>query len=80
MTITAQSIDFCIDILSAQVAEKIAIEKCIPLKDAVKQFMSTKTHTLLIDKESLLYLESVEYILDMLNAEETGSWDEWLEV
>jgi hypothetical protein len=33
-----------------------------------------------MDKESLLYLESVEYILDMLNAEETGSWDEWLEV
>ena len=80
MAVAAQSIDFCIDILSAQVAEAIAKEKNIPLTDAVKQFMSTKTHSLLMDKESLLYLESVEYVLDMLKAEEAGNWDEWLEV
>ena len=80
MTTTALSIDFCIDILSAQIAETIAKEKNIPLKDAVKRFMSSKTHSLLMDKESFLYLESVEYVLDMLKAEESGNWDEWLEV
>jgi len=80
MAAAAQSINFCIDILSAQVAEAIANEKGISLKDAVKRFMSTKTHSLLMDKESLLYLESVEYVLDMIKAEEDGNWDEWLEV
>jgi hypothetical protein len=80
MVATKQSIDFCLDILSAQIAEMISKEKGISLKDAIKQFMSTKTHALLMDKESFLYLESVEYVLDMLKAEEDGNWDEWLEV
>ena len=80
MATTAQSIDFCIDVLSAQIAEAIAKKNGIPQKDAVKQFMSTKTYSLLIDKESLLYLESVEYVLDMLESEEAGNWDKWLEV
>ena len=33
-----------------------------------------------MDKESFLYLESPEYVLDMLKAEDEGNWDEWLEV
>ena len=80
MAAAAQSIDFCIDILSAQVAEVIAKEKDLPLTDAVKRFMATKTYALLMDTESLLYLESVAYVLDMLKAEEAGNWDVWLEV
>jgi len=48
--------------------------------EAVRQFMATKTYSLLFDKESYLYLESYEYVLDMLQSEEKGNWDEWLEV
>jgi hypothetical protein len=80
MTVSAQSIDFCINIISTQVAEAISIDKSISLKEAVKLFISSKTHALLMDNESFLYLENTKYVLDMLRAEENGNWDEWLEI
>ena len=80
MSVASQSIDFCIDILATQVTEEIAKESGISEKEAIRRFIDTRTYNLLVDKESRLYLESFEYVMDMLKAEENGNWDEWLEV
>ena len=80
MQVNNNSVEFCIDILATRVADEIAKQKNISAKEAIRGFMATKTYGLLIDKESRLYLESVEYIVDMLAAEESGNWSQWLEV
>jgi len=80
MQLNSNSVEFCIDILASRVAEEIARQKGIITKDAIRLFMATKTYTLLLDRESLLYLESFEYVMDMLAAEESGNWLRWLEV
>ena len=80
MQVNNNSIEFCIDVLTARIAEEISKQKNISIKEAIRLFMATKTYALLIDKESYLYLESFEYIMDMLEAEESGNWSEWLEV
>ena len=48
--------------------------------DALRRFMSTETYELLLDPESYLHLESAEYVLDMVDAEESGDIDRWMEV
>jgi len=80
MQINNNSIEFCIDMLTTRSAEELSKQKNIPAKEAIRIFMNTKTYALLIDKESYLHLESFEYIMDMLAAEESGNWSEWLEV
>jgi hypothetical protein len=42
--------------------------------------MATKTYDLLIESGSYLYLESAEYVLDMLDAELSGDWERWMEI
>jgi hypothetical protein len=80
MKITNEYIDYVTDIMATQITEKIAAEKSIPIIDALKYLMCSKTYKLFLDKESLLYTESVEYILDMLNAEELNDIPRLLEV
>jgi hypothetical protein len=73
-------IHLCIDALAADVADKLSQEACITITDALQEFMKTKTYALLFDENSLLYLESAEYIFDMLQAEQRGDWKHWTEV
>lgn len=80
MQVNNDAIEFCTDILAARLAEEIAKQKDVSLTKAVQLLMATKTYSLLIDKESYLYLESFEYIMDMLAAEESKDWSRWLEV
>jgi len=72
-------INLCIDALAADVADKLAQESCITITEALQEFMKTKTYALLLDEHSLLYLESAEYIFDMLQAEQRGDWERWRE-
>jgi len=72
-------INLCIDALAADVADKFAQESCITITEALQEFMKTKTYALLFDEHSLLYLESAEYIFDMLQAEQRGDWEHWRE-
>ena len=74
-----QKIQLCIDALTADVADKLAQESCITITAALQEFMRTKTYALLFDEPSLLYLESAEYIFDMLQAEQCGDWERWKE-
>ena len=73
-------IHLCIDALAADVADKFAQESHITITEALQAFMQTKTYSLLLDEKSLLYLESAEYIYDMLQAEQRGDWEHWTEV
>ena len=74
-----QKIQLCIDALTANVADKFAQESDIAITAALQEFMKTKTYALLFDENSLLYLETAEYIFDMLQAEKRGDWEHWKE-
>ena len=69
----------CIDALAADVADAIAREKNIGVTDALREFMQTKTYAVLFDAESLLYLETAEYVYDMYQSERSGDWERWRE-
>jgi hypothetical protein len=80
MTLSIEIIRYSIDTLTAEVVERYAKNNDISLTDALKLFMKTKTFDLLRDSESFLYLESVEYVYDMLEAEFEEDIERWLEV
>jgi len=80
MILSNETIRYSIDTLAAEVVEKYAINNDMNLTDALKLFMKTKTFDLLCDPESFLYLESVEYVYDMLEAELEEDMERWLEV
>ena len=73
-------IDVCIESIAAQVADAYADNQKIPVTDAMRMFMTTKTYELLTNPKSYLYLESAAYVEDMLNAELSGDWESWMEV
>jgi hypothetical protein len=80
MKITEQTVQFCIDTLAAEVASGYAEKYGISATEVLRSIMDTKTYDLLMDEKSFLYLESTEYVLDMLDAEAAGDWDRWQEV
>jgi hypothetical protein len=72
-------INLCIDALTADAADMLAKDTNITTTAALQEFMKTKTYELLFNEDSLLYLESAEYVYDMLQAEQRGDWDYWRE-
>ncbi len=74
-----EKIQLCIDALAADVADMLARESGIDITAALQELMETKTYALLFDQHSLLYLESAEYVFDMLEAEQRGDWERWRE-
>jgi hypothetical protein len=77
---TQENIQFAIDTLTTEVAQKYALDNKITGTEAVRFFLKTETCKLLANAESFLYLENVEYVLDMLDAELCGDMGRWLEV
>lgn len=80
MKLNEKSIQFCIDTVTARVAEMIAKNKGMDHTEALRFFMGTKTFELLAEPKSYLFLESAEYTLDMLDAELTGDTERWLSI
>ncbi|MDR1663687.1 MAG: hypothetical protein LBR83_02025 [Clostridiales bacterium] len=80
MNIAEQKAEFMINLLTAKIAEVLAVQNGKTVTDSLRDFLATKTSSLLFRPQSYLYLESPEYILDMLDAEYTGDIDRWLEV
>jgi hypothetical protein len=80
MNTNEQKADFMIDMLTAKIADLLAAESGKSVTDSMREFMTTKTFALLFRPQSYLYLESPEYILDMLNAERSGDVERFLEV
>jgi len=75
-----QLIHLCIDSVAADIADIIYKEKGGTITEALQTFMRTKTYELLYNERSMLYLESTEYVYDMLQAEQRGDWESWLEI
>ena len=80
MKVTDGAIDLTIDIVATRLAEIISEKENIEHNEAVKKLMSTKTYKLLLNRETKLYLESVEHILDIIDAEEKNDIKRLLEV
>jgi hypothetical protein len=73
-------VEVCIESIAAQVVDSYAEKQNIPVTDAMRLFMATKTYELLANPKSYLYLEAAPYVEDMLNAELFGDWESWMEV
>ncbi|GHU78458.1 hypothetical protein AGMMS49992_29120 [Clostridia bacterium] len=72
-------VQLCIDALTADVSDMLAQERGTTPTEALQIFMQTKTYALLYDEQSLLYLESAQYVYDMLKDEHAGNWQRWKE-
>jgi hypothetical protein len=68
-----------IDLHITKLVDTLAVNKGKSATDCLREFMTTKTYDLLCNPESYLCLESPAYIMDMLEAELSGNWGEWLE-
>jgi hypothetical protein len=75
-----QAMEFVADMTAAEVARRYAGQKGISTTEGIREFMTTKTYELLMNPNSYLSLESVEYVIDLLDAELRGDNERWLEV
>jgi hypothetical protein len=80
MKMNEQSAIFIIDVCCTNVVNRLAEESGKKTTDVLRDFMKTKTCRLLFNPDSYLYLESPEYVLDMIDAEQQGDWKRWAEV
>ncbi|GHT02895.1 hypothetical protein AGMMS50276_32960 [Synergistales bacterium] len=74
------AVDFIADMTAAEVARRYAEQKGVSTTDGVREFMATKTYALLVNPKSYLAFESVEYVLDMLEAELSGDRERWFKI
>jgi hypothetical protein len=79
MNTTERRAEFMINLATAKVSELLATTSGKTITDSMRDFMTTKTYSLLFNPNSYLYLESPEYIIDMLDAEYAGDMERWLE-
>jgi hypothetical protein len=80
MKLTDDAMLHLADILAARVVEQYAAEHKLSNNEAAHYFMGTKTYRLLFEPQSYLALESAEYILDMLDAEEKNDKERWMTI
>lgn len=80
MTINENSAVFITDLAITNVVDELSRRNGKTPTETLRELMKTKTYMLLFNPESYLYLESPTYILDMIDAEQQGDWDRWLEV
>jgi hypothetical protein len=80
MNVNEQSTRFTIDVIAAKVAEVLSRETGKTSTETLRDFMLTKTYQLLLNPKSFLFLESLAYITEMIEAEQSGDWETWLEV
>jgi len=80
LTVNEQSIEFIINLLTTNVVDALAAKSGKSATETLREFMKSRTYSLLIDPESYLFFESPMYVLDMIDAEECGDWERWLEI
>jgi len=73
-------VEICIESIAAQVVDHHAEQQSIPVTDAMRLFLTTKTYELLTNPKSFLFLEAAPYVEDMMHAELSGDWESWMEV
>ena len=62
------------------IVKKLMEEPKISAEEALNNFMATHTYTLLRSKNSKLWLESPEYVYDMLQSELNNDIERWLKI
>jgi DNA-directed RNA polymerase specialized sigma subunit len=80
MSLSQEKIDLAKKITITYVTDYLACELNIESEEALRQFAQTKTYALLQSNKSFLYTESNEYVIDMLQSEMDGNWEEWLKI
>jgi hypothetical protein len=75
-----EELEFAGETALVLVIEQVAFQRNITPEAALHWFSKTKTFDLLHEDKSSLRYESIPYILDMLNSELTGDWDNWGEL
>ena len=80
MTIHENPTVFITDLLVTNVVDALAKKTGKTVTATLREVMESKTYALLLNPESYLYLESPTYVLDMIDAEQSGDWNRWLEV
>jgi hypothetical protein len=77
MALTKAMASLCKELVTTQVVDGYARNHNMKTTDVLRYFMGTKTYLLLQNTASYLCLENAPYILDMLEAEESGDWARW---
>ena len=80
MSIEPGKAQYCADIVATVAVSKYAKEKGLPTTEALRIIMGTRTYNVLQIPESRLCFESAASLLDLIDAEERGDWDEWAKV
>jgi high-affinity K+ transport system ATPase subunit B len=80
MNIEDNQVNFIKKVLTANVAEELAEISGKTATTALRDFMATKTFNVLMKPDTVLYRESPAYVVDMVEAEQSGDWERWLEV
>lgn len=80
MTLNEQSIIFVTDLIVTNIVDELAQKSGKSATETLRELMKSKTYALLMNPEAYLFLESPAYILDMIDAEQSGDWDRWLVV
>jgi len=75
MNVESKSVVQHQDILATRVAHMIARQENITPTAAIRKLMGTETYGLLLDPESYLHFESMEYIFYLYEAEQRGDWE-----
>jgi hypothetical protein len=80
VTLNEQSIIFVTDLIVTNIVDELAQKSGKSATETLRELMKSKTYALLMNPEAYLFLESPAYILDMIDAEQSGDWDRWLVV
>lgn len=73
------NINKSIQAISIYLVHRICKEENCSEETALKKLLKTMTYELLQDKNSKLYAESPEYVWSMLQDEEDGDLESWVE-
>ena len=80
MKITTERIELSRTAITTFIVKKIVEAYKTSTEEALSQFMTTRTYALLQSEDSKLYLESPEYVLDMLYSELNNDLENWLKL
>ena len=80
MSMTQEKIELTKKLTVTTVVDVLAHEQSISSEEALRRFLKTKTYALLMSDKSMLYTESTEYVLDMLQSEINGDWEAWQKI
>ena len=80
MSISKETIDFTKQLISKFVAEEISKESNASFDDVLRDFLLSKTFSVLDSDETGLFADSRKYVLELYKTELSGNMDAWAEM